>query len=510
MMPRSVAELSALVLGRRHAIDNPTMTWWPRTVVVLAGLVMCAALIVAYRQGGNDDEFATALFADPTISLSAAWAHLWAGETNPPFFYLFARLWLQLTGPTLFERRLINLVPLAFLLAWFVYAAARHPQHRPFLAGLALFVFSGKFFLWQFPDYRGYFSQYCAEVVFLGAACIAYLEHDDRPDLFQLVALPFLIVIHQVTAIYTCMLLVPLILTDLHRRLYSRAACLAVVAFLAFVPLGLFSWLQFHQTRDVLRSVGWITPRSPISAFLKIVGFLAPAIGENWAALAVAGFAAFQPLYRPKGPSAALIRMIGGAAIAATVLVLIINSRHALTVERYFTFVAVEFIVILALTIVPLLLAKPRLAALVIANAAIYVAISAVSMVRPSGWQLDAAIIAKLVAQCPDTRIYAGSLPINRAEQFGLNYVADLYHLTLLPPARDKPDACPIIYWTEFRAPTRYELAQHHGDSVSAANDTAEFSLDAVELAHTRAITTETGIILVVSLPDKPSAAPVN
>lgn len=510
MMSRSMAELSALVPGRRHAIDNHTMTWWPRTVVVLAGLVMCAALIGAYRHGGNIDEFATALFADPTIPLSAAWAHLWAGETNPPFFYLFARLWLQLTGPTLFERRSINLVPLAFLLAWFAYATARHPQHRPFLAGLALFAFTGKFFLWQFPDYRGYFSQYCAELVFLGAACIAYLEHDDRPDLFQLVALPFLMVIHQVTTIYTFVLLVPLIRTDLHRRLYFRAACLTVVACLAFIPLGLFSWLQLHQTPDVLSRVAWITPRDPISASLKILNYLAPAIGENWVALAVAGFVAFQPLYRPKGPSAALIRMIGGAAIAATVLVLIINSRHPLTVERYFSFVAVEVIVILALTVVPLLLAQPRLAALVTANAAIYVAVGAVAMARPSGWQLDAAIIAKLVAQCPDTRIHAGSLPINRAEQFGLTYVAGPYHLTLLPPARDKPDACPIIYWTEFRAPTRYEIARHHGDSVSAANDSAEFGLDAVQLAHTRAITTQTGIVLVVSAPDKSPDVPIN
>ena len=109
-------------------------------------------------------------------------------------------------------------------------------------------------------------------------------------------------------------------------------------------------------------------------------------------------------------------------------------------------------------------------------------------MARPSGWELDAAIIAKLVAECPDTRIHAGSLPINRAEQFGQTYVAAPYHLTLLPPAPDQPGACPIIYWTEFRAPTRYEIARQHGDRVSAANRSAKFGLDAVELAHTRAI----------------------
>ena len=147
---------------------------------------------------------------------------------------------------------------------------------------------------------------------------------------------------------------------------------------------------------------------------------------------------------------------------------------------------------------------------MVTANAAIYVAVSAVAMARPSGWQLDAAIVAKLAAQCPDTRIHAGLQPLNRAEQFGLAYVAGPYHLTLLPPGRDKPGACPIIYWTEFLAPTRSEIARHHGDRVSAANESAGFGLDAEELAHTRAITTETGIVLVVSAPDRPPDAPIN
>lgn len=150
--------------------------------------------------------------------------------------------------------------------------------------------------------------------------------------------------------------------------------------FLAFVPLGPFCWLQLHQTRDTLRTVAWITPRGPIGASRTILSYLAPAIGKNWAALAGAGFVAFQPLYRPKGPSVALIHMIGGAAIAATLLVLVINSRHPLTVERYFSFLVIEVIVIFALIIVPLLLAQPRLAALVTANAAIYVAVDAVAM----------------------------------------------------------------------------------------------------------------------------------
>lgn len=78
------------------------------------------------------------------------------------------------------------------------------------------------------------------------------------------------------------------------------------------------------------------------------------------------------------------------------------------------------------------------------------------------------------------------------------------------PPATDKPGACPVIYWTEYRSPNKKQIAQHHDDSATAANDSAGFGLDVVQLAHTRAITTETGIILVVSAPDKPTDAPIN
>ncbi len=481
-----------------HAVAPLAETLWLRGVIALACLAICGVIIGAGRHGGTMDEYATFYFADPAIPLATAWTHLWTTETNPPFFYFFARLWLHITGPTLFDRRLINLLPLIFLLAWFLYAARRYPAYRPFLAGFALFAFSGKFFLWHFPEYRSYFSQYCAGLVFLGAASIGYLERERRPDLFQLAALPVLITFHQVTALYTGVLLVPLVLTDLRRGFYLRAVCLITVTFLALIPLGLFTWLQARQMNHVLHAVAWITPRGPLNACATMISHIIPALGENWVAFGIAGFAVFQPLHRPAGAVAALIRLIGGAAFMATCLALVINSHSPLIVDRYFSFFTVEIMVILAFTIVPVLVARPKLAALVIANAAVYVIFSVMAVARPSGLDKDASIVAKLVAQCPATRIHAGSMPAYRAEQLGLADVAATYHLTLLPLTPDTPGVCPIIYWTEYRMPSKQQIAAYNGDVVSAANASAGFGLSAAMRAQTTVIKSKTGIILVV------------
>jgi hypothetical protein len=497
-------EMGAQPEGAENGGGAALGPWWPRAVMALAALAIGGVLAGAYLRGGSLDEYATVYFADPHVPLGIAWAHLWPGETNPPFFYLVARFWELVSGPGLFARRLVNLWPLGFVLVWFVCAARRYPAQRGFLLGLALFACSGKFLLLDFTQYRDYFSQYCAELVFLGAATLAYLERSRRVDWFQLAALPVLVMYHQVTALYTAVLLAMLLVAEWRRGAYLRAVSLTCVAGAAAVPLLWFTWLQQHQVHSVLREVSWITARGPLNAVYTILSHLMPAIGENYAAVLVAGVALLRPAVRPRALPGPWLRLVAGATLAATGVILVINHFAPLIVDRYFSFLAVEVMVMMALVLAPVFAARPRLAALVGANAAVYVVYSVLTVPLDQGWRPDAALVARLAAQCQGTRIYAGMRPVVAPERIGLAEVAARYHLVLLPPGPDAPGGsppggCPVIYWSEYGVPDKGLIAREGGDVARAANEAAGFGLDAGALAHARGILGKTGVIVVVS-----------
>ncbi len=123
------------------------------------------------------------------------------------------------------------------------------------------------------------------------------------------------------------------------------------------------------------------------------------------------------------------------------------------------------------------------------------------------GWRPDAALVARLAAQCQGTRIYAGMRPVVAPERIGLAEVAARYHLALLPPGLDAPGGspedsppggCPVIYWSEYGVPGKALIARDGGDVARAANEAAGFGLDAGALAHARGILGKTGVIVVV------------
>lgn len=495
---------------------------WPRAAMGLAGVAVCGVLFAAFRRGGWGDEYATVYFANPAIPFGTAWADVWPRETNPPYFYVLARLWQELTGPTLFARRLINLLPLTLLLAWFVRTALRSPAHRQFLACLAILAFSGSFFMRSFPEYRSYFWQYCAGLVFLGAASIAYLDRSDRldrndwPDPLQLVALAFLMTLHQVTALYAGIVLVPLILVDLRRRRYRRATSLAAVAFLSLLALGLSSWMQMRDFQSVLDRVSWIAPHGPLTSLWLIVTSLPEALGGNWVVIALGALITLLPRYRPRGAPASLILLIAGAAAIATLAVLAIDQRSPMVIARYFTFLTVEVMVVLSLAMVPLLTAR-RWVAIPVFAAAVYPVIHGTSsMSRDSRSLGDARKIADIVAQCPGTRIRSAASPATapqtveqitskageevEIQKIAITDVASAYHLTLLPLAPDQPKDCPVIYWTGALI-TEAAISRHPGNLAAAVNEAGGFGLDAAALSHARVIATykNFGAILVVA-----------
>lgn len=484
-------------------------------VVVLVCISILGVLIASYTRGGDQDEYSTVYFSDPTIKFSTAWTNIWPTETNTPFFYIIARLFTPVIGRELFSCRLINIVPLLFLLTWFLSTAISRPRHRQFLECLAIFAFSGWFFIYFFPYYRSYCWQYCAELVFIGAASVTYLDRDTRPDLFQLTALPFLLMLHQITTIYVGVLLFLLITIDLRRRNFLRVACFGAVAFLATIPLAYFTWLQLHQFSVVLAAVTWIEPLGPFEAVRAILSNLAPPLGQNWVALFAVGLTAVAPRYRPRGSRGSLILVLAAAAVGASALILIINERFPLIEDYYFSFLAVEVMVVVSLVIQPVLKDRPWIGIIIAANAGVYLVYNGIAVTQDRGLLRDADIVKQLVAQCPQTRIRAGSRPPTlgpdpvkgiappQSEQIALDGLAAADDLTLLPLAPDTPGACPVIYWTEYRAPTARQIERHNGNIVAAANDSAGFALDGSSLANAKALpmSNSFAIGLVVSAP---------
>lgn len=488
---RLILSTSKTLGGARH---------FPAAAATLACLAICGVLIAAYVRGADQDEYSTIYFADPAVPFGAAWKDVWPTETNPPFFYVIARFFVPVTGRALLACRLVNVIPLLFLLTWFYYTAIQKPSHRQFLTCLAIFVFSGWFFIQVFPYYRSYFWQYSTATVFIGAFSIGFLDHDARPDIFQLVALPFLLVMHQITALYAGVLLITTILIELHRRNFLRAGCLMAVGLAASILIGYFTWLQLNNFSSVMVAVSWIQPLGPLSAAWTILQNLLPATGNNWVALLTVGLIAVVPRYRPVGPRSSLIWLIAGAGIAATALVLLVNQHFPLVYDYYFSFLAVEAIVIISLVITPVLSAKPWLLALVVVNAGVYMTYNLIAVLDDRELLADADMVKQLVAQCAETQIHAGSRPPAmgldpvkviappQSEQTALQGLAASDHLTLLPLAPDTPDKCPVIYWTEYRAPSKIQIDQHNGNVESAVNDYAGFALDAATLARAKAI----------------------
>jgi hypothetical protein len=144
--------------------------------------------------------------------------------------------------------------------------------------------------------------------------------------------------------------------------------------------------------------------------------------------------------------------------VGASALILIINERFPLIEDYYFSFLAVEVMVVVSLVIQPVLKDRPWIGIIIAANAGVYLVYNGIAVTQDRGLLRDADIVKQLVAQCPQTRIRAGSRPPTlgpdpvkgiappQSEQIALDGLAAADDLTLLPLAPDTPGACPVIY----------------------------------------------------------------
>jgi hypothetical protein len=310
----------------------------PAAATVLLMMMSCGiALITAYCRGPWNDEFASMFWADPAIPWSRAWLEYWHLDTNPPFYCMIARVAAAAFGKSILVGRLINAVPLAFMIFWFAFAWRRCPERRGSLMAYASLIFGGMSFLVMFPNYRSYFWQYCAAVVFIGAASI----RSDRgwaPDPFQIVATPLLLLLHEVTAIYALIFIFLLVIDDCRRRLWTRAGAQIVIAAASLIPLIVFATMQWKHLDSTLMRVAWIVPHTPLGAIGTLLGYLTRALGQNWVAIFAAAGVILGVGRRFDPDRRRFAVMLVGALLVATAVTLAINASHPIILERYYMF----------------------------------------------------------------------------------------------------------------------------------------------------------------------------
>jgi hypothetical protein len=471
----------------------------PATAAVLLIAMSCgAALVGIYGRGPWYDEFATRYFADPSVPLSRAWLEIWPSETNPPFYYLVARLAAGAFGRSIPAGRLLNAVPLAFLMFWLGFAWRRRPERRGFLIAYASLVFGGTSFLVMLPSYRSYFWQYCAAVVFIGAAAIGSKDRGRTPGAFQFAATPFLLLLHQVTAIYAFILMCLLTVDDCRRRLLTRVASQFAIAAVSLIPLIVFTTMQSRRLDSVLIGVAWIPPQAPLAAIWELLGYLARALGQNWVAITAAAGAVLVGR-RIDADRRRFAIMLAVALLAATAVTLAINTIHPIIVERYFMFLYAGAACLVSTLIEPEMAARRWLVRGVLLNAFIFVSAFGTWHATEPLWEEGARKVAAVVEKCASTKVHGGSLPLDAIEQSGLSYLAARHRFSVLPPTADTPGDCPVVYWVQFRSPRSAEIAQLCGDVARAANFTAHLDLPETALVDALPTVVDSGVILVVA-----------
>ncbi len=476
---------------------TPISVWNAALLFALGDFALL--LISADYRGPSFDDFATFYFAEPSVSWGEAWRHLWPTETNPPLFYALARLWRDGAGVTLWARRMINVWPL--LAAAFWWSQRFRPassEQRQFLLIYALGAVSSYYFFKDFTFYRSYFLQYIAAFIFVGAATLNHLQQRRGLDGWQILAIPFLVNLHQVTTLYFGIFLALLLLIDLRARNLRRPLVMGGLALICLIPLLAFIWLQHFEQSAVMNHAAWIKPRSFIEALRAVLGFLPRALGQNWVLIAagligLVGFTA-QPAIR------FWQRVLGAAITLATLLLLAANEIVPLIVDRYFAFMTVVTIAILALASLRVAERFKWFTPLLLGFAAIYSGAEFNLALRDQGWRQGASRVAQEIAKCPTTHVHAGAFPANEFETAGLAFLAAEFGFITLPADQiERPTQCPVLYWSEISGPLAPNLASWQGDLVRAANASSSWALPEDMLTHASAERTKNGVIIIVT-----------
>ncbi len=479
-------------------------------------ILACAALDAALR-GPWLDEFWTLALADRSRGLAALIRDGWLRDTHPPLFNAWATLLASLGVTSIPDGRLAtNLFAagLLLLMAWRLARRATVPAG--FAASFVLLVLSLPAVTDSFATYRSYFGLAASTAAFaLVARHVAATETDLRwrrdagLAVVAIVAGTASIALHFVGGLFGGLLCLVLVLSAWRRGLRRWAALLLAVGMLAALIIVASVLLQApHWAVELDQS--WIdTPFD--EAVLIVVTLLGGTVLCNPVPLLGlwGGFGAFDCGERR------FVFLVGSALVAGIDVILAAHLLHPIVVERYLIEAQVMACALLAVPAARLFRDRRLFGVLALAAVAAVALPMMRSGIRPM-WNEGADTVARIVSQCPSTRVFAasgwsiGPAPETRAA-LREDPVFERAYRTLARErgfrvefigqngsAHATPGPCPVVLWFEH-TPNEAE-----NDPVAAIREAGLSGLGGARLSVVRS---PTGFIVRADRSESPLTA---
>lgn len=379
---------------------------WAFTLFVFAGF---AAVYACINRGIWLDEFWSMRLGDASVRLATLVEQRWLRDTNP----MAANLLYRVAAESGFRdvaglRLVLNLPAAALLLVTTLSMARASPTRSPFYVVLAILVVALPAFAATFSDFRAYFWQLCSVTVALQYAYRMIVEPSPATSFMSIVpgvlALVAALTLHFVGGFIVSVLVVCILFHFARERDWPRFAAIAVPAALCWSAMLAMFVVQYRQLAQDL-DVSWIGTSTPDA--LAIVGTtLAAALLANPAA------AAFALLARRVGGDeiqrerAFVILLATGIAVGAALL-LLVNGRQAIIVDRYLLTWQVAVCAIIAVHAGAAVAGGGWRLYVVVGVSALSVTLSAYGQSRQTGWDGTRDFIAASVRNCPETTVHA-------------------------------------------------------------------------------------------------------
>ena len=473
-------------------------------------IILVLLIIIAALRGPWIDEFWTLELSDTGKGLRALIRDGWLHDAHPPLFNLWATFLTALGVTSIHTGRIVsNLAAAGLMILAALHLSRRTPAQAVFNAAMLLLVLSVPQVVEAFADYRSYFWQIAAfSTLILVARHVVTTDLDldlrKEPGLaiVAVLATTGSIALHYISASFGGLLAGFIAVFALARGKWRWGGLLLATAALSSLFIVGMALLQApNWAVDFDHS--WIDGDDVLALGVPLL-LAVLAIGHNPVPLAALRWAH----RRWTRPERAFCALMAGVLIVGVGALFTLNFFKPIIVGRYLF--AVSLLICAMMAALAEKLAHDRRLFGLLAVVSIIAVLGSLAWLAPqSRWLGGARIVARIVAECPTTRVYAASgwtlgpaydtsaarredAVFERAHRLmAERYGYEVHFIGRRGVAETLPGKCPVLIWFEHTPYSELDL-----QSALAATD-----MTGLELAQLSAIVTRTGFVLRADRP---------